>query len=726
VIFCQRKFLLAGVVIFFDRGTAAQFYSAIFISIIFLLLDTALRPFYDFRCNALKTLVSTSMVITLLCGLCSKLDPEGTVIGENTLGWTLVIVNVVIVLLVLCLEFIRRALSVVRGVRSGISYLKSTEAVSSSGVKLYEGEFRLSAEDAVRSVVITQYPIHAYPDVRSVHSKLVTLGETEHLCQVHALEVERGLLYVATPLLTTTLEKHTTKFQTCPMAVQDFASAMIEGLDQLHRMGIAHGNIRPHTILLDDSKLVISDFSGARLVEADAAAFKIDIEMAASTILFALSGGQMEEETTFSDLLEAAKSGFPASPESDSLFDGIRAGRAEAVDLLRTMVGSQVPLRDCLARPFFWTRDKTAAYLGEEIGNLLDPGATKASAHYAFIEALEARGAVELGGAYNELLKQDGPSWAALLDPDYPLVEAKSEADPTGWGTSRSAQQPPTDVEHCYAVYGKNPSAKQKTAREGHLKSGKKMPMANRRMVGLLKTIRNVAFAHRSQHVQAGRFDTEEDVLRYMLDPFPWLLMAVYELDQEHKIAGSVAEAAAKTTGSALTTDGESTSQDEPGKKSGKIATASGGVAVPPKKGKQGKQAKANHGPKAPNQATQKDKTIQMQKETIAQKDAEIAKQAAELAQLRGEFKPTDHRNQEPALARKKAPKSPARQRPTIPAREATEAGSRMKRPPSLHTMAQRANTLSPGRTRSFGSPGHTKPAQQSESFSTPCGATSG
>jgi hypothetical protein len=30
--------------------------------------------------------------------------------------------------------------------------------------------------------------------------------------------------------------------------------------------------------------------------------------------------------------------------------------------------------------------------------------------------------------------------------------------------------------------------------------------------------------------VQAGRFNTEDDVLHYVLDPFPWLLMAVYEL----------------------------------------------------------------------------------------------------------------------------------------------------------------------------------------------------
>jgi hypothetical protein len=46
--------MLAGVMIIFDRGSAAQFYAAIFISIVFLLLDSALRPYYDLRCIALK------------------------------------------------------------------------------------------------------------------------------------------------------------------------------------------------------------------------------------------------------------------------------------------------------------------------------------------------------------------------------------------------------------------------------------------------------------------------------------------------------------------------------------------------------------------------------------------------------------------------------------------------------------------------------------------------
>ena len=215
-------------------------------------------------------------------------------------------------------------------------------------------------------------------------------------------------------------------------------------------------------------------------------------------------------------------------------------------------------------------------------------------------------------------------------------------------------------VMHTYAVYGKNPSANQKKAREGHLKSGKKMPMANRRMVGLLKMIRNVAFAHRSQHVQAGRFDSEEDVLRYMLDPFPWLLMAVYQLDQEHKIAGSVAEASAKTSDSAASTEGESMSQEDSGKKSGTVTTSADEAAVPKKKEKQGKKGKGGHGPKAPNQAAQKDKKFEMLKASFAKKDAEdkkiIVELRAENARLRGEPLPTEQANQEPAPAPENEP----------------------------------------------------------------------
>ena len=229
---------------------------------------------------------------------------------------------------------------------------------------------------------------------------------------------------------------------------------------------------------------------------------------------------------------------------------------------------------------------------------------------------------------------------------------------------------------------------------------------------------------------QAGRFDTEEDVLRYMLDPFPWLLMAVYQLDQEHKIAGSVIEAPAKTADSgAATTDGESTGKNPAPKKMAKVKKGQGG-----------------HGPKKQDQSAQKDKTIAMLK-------VSLAKSQAELAQLRGGAPPPTKQatKQEPPPAaangkpdHKKKPKTPAKQRPVSPppatgqptqepapahsvikpglkkepvshvrqhpaspqpAERAAppEAGSPLKRPPPLHVMAQRASALSPGRTRSSG-----------------------
>jgi hypothetical protein len=75
------------------------------------------------------------------------------------------------------------------------------------------------------------------------------------------------------------------------------------------------------------------------------------------------------------------------------------------------------------------------------------------------------------------------------------------------------AQQAPIGVEHDFAVYGRNPTTKQVETRRKNLADGKAVgKLANRRMIGLLKMIRNMAFAHRSQHVQHGRFTTEDEV----------------------------------------------------------------------------------------------------------------------------------------------------------------------------------------------------------------------
>ena len=95
--------------------------------------------------------------------------------------------------------------------------------------------------------------------------------------------------------------------------------------------------------------------------------------MLACTILYTLAGGHGTngQPLNFDELLQTTHLGF----DDEGLFDQIRVGRLELADLLRAMVDPDVPIQDLLSRPFFWSRDKAAKFLGEEIGNLLDPAA---------------------------------------------------------------------------------------------------------------------------------------------------------------------------------------------------------------------------------------------------------------------------------------------------------------------------------------------------------------
>ena len=76
--------------------------------------------------------------------------------------------------------------------------------------------------------------------------------------------------------------------------------------------------------------------------------------------------------------------------------------------------------------------------------------------------------------------------------------------------------------------YGAPPSKKQVKEREGLIAGGKPLGAHESkeiRTVGLLKLIRNLA-VHGPQMVNAGRFESEEALHHYLLDPFPWLVMA--------------------------------------------------------------------------------------------------------------------------------------------------------------------------------------------------------
>jgi hypothetical protein len=114
--------------------------------------------------------------------------------------------------------------------------------------------------------------------------------------------------------------------------------------------------------------------------------------------------------------------------------------------------------------------------------------------------------------------------------------------------------------------------------------------------------------------------------MRYMIDPFPWLLMMVFQLDQEHKIAGSVVTTASdKGTDTAASTDddakaGYSTdgASKSAGPKGGRgTATSeddsSGNKTTKAKVPAKGKPTKKPN----KNAEDQKTKTIQMLKEQI-------------------------------------------------------------------------------------------------------------
>jgi hypothetical protein len=146
--------------------------------------------------------------------------------------------NFIIVLLILSLELLRRLLSIFRGIRSGIAYIEDTLTVCSvTGVASYEGEYRLSAEEKADVCVVKAYPLHIYPDARLVHSKIQVLGNTALLCPVYGCEIEGGVLFVATKPDMTTLDEHLAQFQTCPVAAQEFCSALTKATLQLHTAG---------------------------------------------------------------------------------------------------------------------------------------------------------------------------------------------------------------------------------------------------------------------------------------------------------------------------------------------------------------------------------------------------------------------------------------------------------------------------------------------------------
>ena len=116
------------------------------------------------------------------------------------------------------------------------------------------------------------------------------------------------------------------------------------------------------------------------------------------------------------------------------------------------------------------------------------------------------------------------------------------------------AQRPPEEDERNYFIYGGPPRKKQVEARESLVAEGKPLGTHEAkeiRCVGLLKFVRNL-YAHKTEAVDKGRFESEAAIVDYFLSSLPWLLMAVHTLDGKHKITSEDARAGASEEDKAL------------------------------------------------------------------------------------------------------------------------------------------------------------------------------
>ena len=116
----------------------------------------------------------------------------------------------------------------------------------------------------------------------------------------------------------------------------------------------------------------------------------------------------------------------------------------------------------------------------------------------------------ELIGPYDEDEPEKGGSWARELGSKYPIGG--------DWG---KVQRPPEEDERNYFIYGGPPKKKQREARESLVAEGK--PLGTHaakeiRCVGLLKLVRNL-LAHKTEHVESGRFESEAAIADYRLLP---------------------------------------------------------------------------------------------------------------------------------------------------------------------------------------------------------------
>jgi hypothetical protein len=187
--------------------------------------------------------------------------------------------------------------------------------------------------------------------------------------------------------------------------------------------------------------------------------------------------------------------------------------------MLRSRPGDRATLDAVLAHPLFWTTEKQLQYLSE-IGGLL-PDCVHRSQH-ALTDEIEKLLDSNLG-PYNALRPEVGGSWSRAFSDSYP-------SGATGWGSS---QRSPESEEHDYFIFGESSSS----SGGGGGGGGEQQPKAKEiRGVGFVKFLVSV-YTQRAQHVEAFRFPSEHELCTWLLEPFPFLLMGVFEADERCRLS---------------------------------------------------------------------------------------------------------------------------------------------------------------------------------------------
>jgi serine/threonine protein kinase len=446
---------------------------------------------------------------------------------------------------------------------------------------IYRGQYKATASaNAVPAAV----KAHAFdPTIEAVEAALM-LECAAHLNIVKLFKTERdgATSYVAMELGDRSVATAISAPEVSDSSRIKICQAIAEGIQHLHTSGFVHGNVTPANVVMFGNTPKLCGFSCTQVLKSGVVTEMktlrgtrgyqpleivcqkhfvtteveypkaVDVFSLGCTMFFILSGGdeafassaQKDIEQNIELNILSGTSGVEQSnrvPEESKRL---------ICDMLRAAPPERLSLGAVLSHPLFWTQDEKVQYLGEAVGSLLPIRVHKSE--HPFVAEIE-RIVDDNIGAYNEHAPEAGGSWSRCLDGRYPL---------TGdWG-AKSGQRPPLEEEHNYYTFGAPPSKKEGAERERQLKSGKLTKqfaakvcrnacialqrwsssdsntlsqMQEIRSVGLLKFMRNI-HAHRSQQIQAGRFESEEALCSYLLAPFPFLLMAVYDADERHHL----------------------------------------------------------------------------------------------------------------------------------------------------------------------------------------------